>query len=229
MPRRRTESGNELLDLLEVLEAQHGAPPRPVPKTALDWVLWENVAYLVSDERRLEAYRAWKRACGLTPAGILALTPDEMLELSALGGMHATQRVRKLTGIAELVESEFGGDLGTVLGLPVSKARAALKRFPGIGAPGADKILLFTKTAAVPALESNGLRSLTRLGHVDEAKSYSTTYRHAVRWLADRADDDARTLIRAFGLLRVHGQTLCKNNAPDCDACPLVDSCPSAE
>ena len=40
----------------------------------------------------------------------------------------------------------------------------ALKRFPSIGDPGAEKILLFTRSYPVMALDSNGLRVLCRVG-----------------------------------------------------------------
>ena len=39
-----------------------------------------------------------------------------------------------------------------------------LKKFPAIGDPGVDKILLLTRTEPVMALDSNGLRVLVRLG-----------------------------------------------------------------
>lgn len=217
---------------LDELERLHGRPAAPRPKRALDWILWENVAYLVPDTKRAEAYRALERATGLTADGILALPPHELRELAALGGMHPDQRVRKLTAIAETVERDFDGDLEAALELPLPKARAALKRFPGIGDPGADKILLFTKTHARPALESNGLRVLVRLGLVAEAKSYSTTYRAATAVLAPLAPSThargCAWLVRAYELLRRHGQELCRNTAPECDACPLAASCPSA-
>jgi len=214
--------------LLDRLERQYGHPPRPLPKRALDWILWENAGYLVSDERRREAYRALERATGLEAAGILALPRDGLREIAALGGMHSDRRVEKLVAIASTVEQEFDGDLESALALPIPKARRALKKFPGIGDPGADKILLFTKTHALPSVESNGLRVLLRLGLVAEAKSYSTTYRAARSVLEQHADRGAVWLIRAFELLRIHGRELCKNNGPLCDACPLADGCPSA-
>ena len=80
----------------------------------------------------------------------------------------------------------------------------------------------------IPALESNGLRAIVRLGYAEEAKNYSTTYRAGTRVLAEHAERGGRWLMRAFALLRLHGQELCKNNAPLCDACPLADECPSA-
>lgn len=227
MPAR--SSATDLPARLDRLERLHGKPRRPLPKRALDWVLWENVAYLVSDERRAEAWRALEERTGLSADGILALPREALSELAALGGMHPDRRVGKLLAIAERVRDEHEGDLDRALALPLPKARSALKRFPGIAAPGADKILLFTRTAPVPALESNGLRVLVRLGHAREGKSYAATYRAGVEALAPFAERGCAWLIRAFQLLLTHGQALCKNNAPLCDECPLAERCPSAE
>jgi endonuclease III len=202
----------ELPAVLDQLEALHGRPARPVPKTALDWILWENAAYLVPDERRKQAFVALRQLTGLSAAGMLP-------EL----------RVKKLLDIAERVQSEFEGDLQKALRLPLPKARSALRKFPGIGAPGADKILLFTGTHALAALESNGLRALTRLGLAHEGKSYAATYASAMRALEPHLERGCPFLMRAFALLRVHGRELCKNSRPLCETCPLAGECPSAE
>jgi endonuclease III len=219
----------DLPALLDVLEQHHGRPRRPLPKRALDWVLWENAAYLVPDARRAQAYRALEERTGLSADGILALPRGALLELARLGGMHSDGRVAKWIAIAETVQDAFDGDLETALRLPLPKARRALRKFPGVGAPGADKILLFTRTHALPALESNGLRALLRLGLAQESKNYSATYRSAVAVLEPHAERGCAWLIRAFQLLRVHGQTLCKNSAPLCADCPLAAGCPSAD
>jgi endonuclease III len=214
--------------LLDQLERLYGAPSRPLPRRALEWILWENAAYLVPDERRAQAWRALRKRTRLRAEGILALPRRELQQIAALGGMQPDRRVTKWITIAELVQDSFDGDLEPVLGQPVAKARRALQRLPGIGRPGADKILLFTGTHAVPALESNGLRVLTRLGHVREATSYDRTYRDAVAVLEPHAGRGCPWLIRAHQLLRTHGQELCKNNIPRCDECPLEAGCPSS-
>jgi endonuclease-3 len=51
------------------------------------------------------------------------------------------------------------------------KAKKLLMRFPMIGEPGAEKILLFCGALAVLALESNGLRVLVRVGVAEERKT----------------------------------------------------------
>ena len=99
-----------------------------------------------------------------------------------------------------------------------------MRRFPGIGEPGAEKILLFAGRHALLAPESNGLRVLVRLGLVREEKSYAATYaaaREASRELPARIP----ALQEAHLLLQQHGRTLCRRSAPLCEACPLADGC----
>jgi endonuclease III len=154
---------------------------------------------------------------------------SELLALAAHGGMLAEARVGKWIAIAETVRERCGGDLETCLNGPVAEARRALKAFPGIGAPGADRILLFTGRHALPALESNGLRVLIRLGLAREGKSYAASYRDAVRGLEPFAPRGRAWLVRAHELLRRHGIELCRRSAPECERCPLDAVCPSAD
>jgi endonuclease-3 len=121
--------------------------------------------------------------------------------------------------------NEFEGDLERALAFAPNQARKALKKFPGIGEPGAEKILLFSGTEPVLALESNGLRTLLRLGFGEEQKNYAQSYKSAQRAAEALLPKTCAARQRAFHLLRAHGQALCKTTAPDCDACPLSDSC----
>ena len=210
---------------LDALEALHGPPAKPLPKRPLDWVWWENVAYLVADDRRAEAYRSLSKRVGLTAEAVQRAPREDLLEVARLGGMHPERRARTLAGIADLALEAGGGRLERLLRLPAAEARRILKRFPGIGDPGADKILLFCGIAPVLALESNGLRVAVRLGYGKEGKSYAATYRSAREALEPGLAKDCAELARAHRLLRAHGQTLCRRNAPDCDACPLADAC----
>ena len=218
----------DLPTLLDELERLHGPPRHLPPRKALEWILWENAAYLVSDERRQRAYTALRERTRLTPAGLLRLPRAELQEIAALGGMLPERRVEKLLAIAQTVQDEFDGDLEPALALPLAQARRALRNFPGIGAPGADRILLFTETHALPALESNGLRVLVRLGLAQEAKSYSTTYRSGSAALEPHSGRGCGWLMRAHDLLRAHGQALCKQSAPRCGECPLDERCPAS-
>src|SRR5215472_9671786 len=60
-----------LPQVVECLQAHYGK--QKPPKLAGPWemILWENVAYLADDERRLKAFRTLKRDVGIKPDEIL--------------------------------------------------------------------------------------------------------------------------------------------------------------
>jgi endonuclease-3 len=78
-------------------------------------------------------------------------------------------------------------------------------------------------------LESNGLRVLERVGYGRAQKNYGATYRSVQEALEGQIPPDAAALSRAHLLLRQHGKTLCRNNLPLCEACPLAPGCAFAK
>lgn len=212
---------SKLVDKLQ----QHYGSPAPVPSTdPLELVIWENIAYLASDNRRAEAFATLKQRIGTRPEQILAAKHSE---LAAIGktGILPDVSAEKLLAIAKIAYEEFDSDLRPVLKKPLPQAKKALKRFPGIGDPGAEKILLFTGSYPVMALDSNGLRVLYRVGFAEEQKNYSATYRLVQDAIHGQLPSDYDSLVRAHQLLRQHGQELCKRSKPRCADCPLSDSC----
>src|ERR1041385_5941413 len=105
--------------------------------------------------------------------------------------MNALGRTERLRKIGEITIAECDGNLLSHLRtLPPLKARALLKKYPGIGDPDADKILLFAGIAAIPSIDSNGLRTLVRLGFCSEEKTYAQTYRSAAVILSRAGNAD---------------------------------------
>ena len=139
--------------------------------------------------------------------------------------MHPEQRVSRLREIALIAMNEFDGDLKPALKLPLLKAKQALRKFPSIGEPGAEKILLLTRSYPILGLDSNGLRVVVRLGFGEEKKNYSATYRSVQEAIKDQLKKDYGWLINAHVLLRQHGKELCKTNRPLCEKCPVNKSC----
>jgi endonuclease-3 len=213
-----------LSQVIEQLQAHYGQPKVPKLNGPWEMVLWENVAYLADDDRRREAFQTLKNRVGTEPGQILSASDEALLEVTR-HGILAEQFATKLRSCAEIALEEFDGDLRPVLKLPFAKARKALQKFPGIGEPGAEKILLFNKVYPVLALDSNGLRVLLRLGFGEEKKSYSTTYRLVQKAVEEGLDRDYSWLIQAHLLLRQHGQELCKRTRPVCNQCPLAADC----
>lgn len=209
------------------LVASYGKSPSPVPRTPFEWVLFENVAYLVSDAKRELAFRALGKLTRFDPARIAAASAESLLEVTRLGGMHPQARVDRLKEIAELALELGGGTLQALLELSEKEAAKALARFPSIGAPGAAKILMACGAGKELALESNGLRVLLRLGFGTESKNYAQSYRSVQQALAAELPRTPAARLSAHLLLRTHGQQVCKRTSPDCDVCPLAARCPS--
>lgn len=222
MSRKRTDT--PLGGILQALRSYYGKPEPPAVTDPFEQILFENVAYLVSDDRRTEAFRLLRKLTGLKSERILAASRAALHQIGRKGIMPGNT-VEKLREIAATAFEEFDGDLSGVLRRPPKEAIKALKKFPSIGDPGAERILLFSGAVPVLALDSNGLRVLIRLGFGKEDRSYAKSYRSAQAAAQVQLPGDCAVLIEAYQLLRRHGQELCKTKYPRCEACPVRAEC----
>ncbi len=210
-------------DAVKLLRKHYGPPTLLPTADPFELILWENVAYLASPAHRREAFEQLKRSVGTAPEAILAADQSALERVTDRGILKA-RFAAKLRECALIALRDFGGDLDAVIRGPLDKAKRSLRTFPGIGEPGAEKILLFTGQQALLAPESNGLRVLVRLGLVREENSYARTYA-ASRRVASDMSTKASAMQEAHLLLHQHGQTLCKRANPLCDQCPLKSAC----
>ncbi len=223
----------KLKAILKRLEDFYGPPPKQKLRDPFEMMLWEMSAELATDEKRGAAFQALKKRIGSTPKKIAAASPLEMVEVTKLGGMEPARRAKRMQDAAVLAIEEFGGNLRSILKRPLKDAVKALRKFPSVGGPGAEKILLLTRSYPLLALESNGLRVLRRLGYgppvsSNDGKDYAAGYRAVREALAPQvAAAGFDTLIAAHHLLRRHGKELCKTSRPLCAKCPLARDCPS--
>ena len=211
--------------LIERLKRHYGAPALPPARGPFELVLWENACYLLTDERRREVFEGLRDRVGLNPTAILEASRDTLLTLAKRGGMRPETRVFRWLEIARITQDQFGGDLDNLLKERYAAAKKALKQFPNIGDPGAEKILLFCGACPDVPLESNGLRVLTRVGYGRAQKNYGAMYRSVQEDLATQLPRGPAALASAHLLLRQHGKTLCKNAQPACELCPVADMC----
>lgn len=221
-----TAKGLDLLGVVEGLRIHRDLPA--LPSDPFQLVLWDNIGALIPDERRAALFAEFGHKVGYEPGAILAADPALLLSIAERGGMRPLVRVERWQESAAIV-LERGGDLAATLrALPVAKARALLKRFPVIGDPGADKILLFAGIDARPSLDPNGLRSLVRLGFFPQQASYAASYKAGVTLLSTAGKPDREWLMAAYLRLRAHGKTLCRRGTPLCHACPFDPVCAHA-
>lgn len=210
--------------VVDTLAHFYGEPDPPPITDPFEMVVWENIAYLASDMQRAEAFYELRRRVGLRPGDIRKATHKALLSLTSreIVPENSMEKLRLAAGIAGQF---FEDDLTSLLKKPAAAAKKELRRFPSIGEPAAEKILLFNHKQAALALDSNGLRVLVRLGFAPEKKSYSATYKGVQQALAAQLPADCHALVRAHQLLRRHGQELCKRNNPICARCPLRAQC----
>jgi len=211
--------------VIKRLNSHYGRPTTPRLKDPLALILHENIGYLVNDEKRDEAFAALKKEVGLKPTDLLSTPLEKLVMITRLGGIHPELRAARLHESAQIVLNDFAGDLRNALKLPLPKAIKALKKFPSIGVPGAEKVLMFSRSYPVLALDSNGLRVLLRLGFGEEQRSYSSSYSSAQAAIKDQLPADYDYLIAAHLLLRQHGKELCRRQNPACEICPLKTDC----
>lgn len=211
--------------IIAKLKAYYGPLQPPKTSDPFELILWDNVAYLADDVRRERVFDELRNTVGLRPADILNAPVQELDKATRLGGVSPQLRSARLKECALIALNEFGGDLRVALKQPLTKAIKAFRQFPGFGIPGAEKILLFTGTHPILALDSNGLRVLLRLGFGTEKKNYSASYNSVREAIAGQTHNTCTALIETHQLLRLHGKTICKTNKPRCDQCPVSSVC----
>ncbi len=207
------------------LEAHYGKPAPPLTRDPFEMILLEKSGYLVPDEKRERAFLELKKRVGTTPDKIDRAPMELLEEIAAIGGIYADTRALRMKQSAQLALEE---DPSAAVKLEFRKARKAIAKYPMIGEPGAEKILLSSGAHRVLALESNGLRVVVRLGFGEEHRNYSTTYRAAQAAL-DIAGWTSAQLIAAHQLLRRHGKEICRSSDPGCEVCPVSRGCRFAE
>jgi endonuclease III len=214
---------------LDRLEKYYGKLSPPGPSDPYEMILYANCGYPANDITCRKGFDALRDQVGLRPEQILAASEAKLTAIMRLGGIVPELRATRLKEIASVVQDSYGGNLASVLKKPLPEATKALKQFPTIGDPGAEKILLFTKTAPVPAVPGAFVHVLHRLGFGKEAKSYSTGYRSAQDAVRAGLPQEYTALLRAYLLFQRHGRELCKRSRPMCRSCPLVLDCPYVE
>jgi endonuclease III len=187
--------------------------------------MWENACYLLPDARRREVFEGLRDRVGMDAEAIWKADRNVLMQLAARGGMRPETRVFRWREIARITLEQFAGGLDQILAWPYAKAKKALKLFPTIGDPGAEKILMFCSVAEELPLESNGLRVLSRIGFGRAEKEYGKMYRSVQEAIAGQVPRGAAAIARAHLLLRQHGKTICHTNGPECGECPVVDLC----
>src|ERR1051325_76967 len=165
--------------ILDSLESFHGRQEAGWPTEPYEFLIWWHCGYPASDANCAKGWAALTKLGGITPTELLESGTGRLGRALKAGGMVPELRALRLLEIAARVKDEFGGDLRAGLTGPISAARKALKKFPNIADPGADRILLFGELSPVAAVPSNCPHVPVRILYARERENYGVTYREA--------------------------------------------------
>lgn len=212
-------------DLLEKLESFYGPQEPSFPTDPYEFLVWWYCGYPASDAACGKGWASLKQQIGIEPERILAAKPAKLAAALKDGGMVPELRAERLKELAMRVKDEFGGDLrGALLG-PMPKVRRILKSFYSIADPGADRILLFAGIAPLAAVPSNCVHVPERILQGTEGENYNAAYREVQRAIAAEVPEKFDGRMRAYLLLKTHGQNICKRTNPKCLECPVKVKC----
>ena len=219
----------QITQVLDTLESFYGTLHPTAPTDPYEFLIWWQCGYPPSEERCAKGWQALIDQIGTAPQRLIANRPAKLAATLAAGGMVPALRAARLKEIATRVLEEHSGDLQSSLaGLSATQARKLLKTFPGIGNPGADRILLFARIEPLAAVPSACPHVLVRVTEGSVGDRYTATYAAAQQLQnALPAAFDAR--IRGYLLLSRHGRDLCKRTNPACQRCPLRPVCAFAK
>lgn len=212
-------------EILDQLEGFYGEQTPVWPTEPYLFLLWWYCGYPASDAACTKGWRELNSKIGTDPDKILAARPAVLAAALKPGGMLPELRAERMKEVAARIKDEFGGDLRAALTGPITKVRKILKSFPSIADPGTDRILLFAGIQSVAAVPSNCTGVLERIQLGAEEKNYNASYRVAQRVIDVEVPATIDARIRAYLLLKCHGQELCKRTKPKCNECPLRAVC----
>lgn len=213
-----------LTEILDRLESFYGRQQPDWPLDPYRFLVWWHCGYPASDAACAKGWASLNREIGIEPQALLEATPAKLTAALRPGGMVPELRMMRIKEIAQRVQHESAGDLRAALA-GSTRARATLKKFPGISNPGADRILLFAGIEPVAAVPSNCPHVLVRIRRGPERTNYGANYTEAQTIIEHETPPKQDVRERAYLLLKQHGQTLCKRTKPACDKCPIHASC----
>jgi len=222
--------------ILDQLERHYGPQELSGPDNPYEMILFANCGYPAADISCAKGFNPLKAEVGTKPEQILKASSAKLAKLTRDAGMFPELRAERLKVIARIATENFGGDLNWALERTMKdektpeekrlkRAKRALKEFPIIGEPGADKIILFAGLAPGAAVPSAQTGVPQRIFFGTEDKNYGKGYRAAQEAMNAELPQDFAARRRAYSLLKKHGQEICKSTNLKCEICPISRMC----
>ncbi len=181
----------------------------PWRRTADPYAIW--VSEVMLQQTRVDTVRDYYHRWLDRFPTVHVLARAEIDEvLLAWKGLGYYSRARNLHAAARVVRERHGGDL------PADPA--ALRALPGVGEYTAGAVASIAYGVAIPAVDGNVRRVLSRLYDLPAPGPATLRGLAAALLPADRPGDFNQALMEL-------GATICTPKRPACDACPIADRC----
>lgn len=166
------------------------------------------------------AIRNLKEADLLSLIGLLSCEESELAKLLRPARYHV-QKARKLRAFCEVVEDEYGGDLGAFLSQDLKLLRPRLLSIYGIGPETADAIILYAAEKPIFVIDAYTHRIFHRLGYFNEKMSYQVMQ----CFFMEHLPLDVPLYNEYHAQIDALGHHTCFKRNPCCKGCPLADLC----
>jgi endonuclease III len=167
--------------------------------------------------------RAYGKLSGrfeITPEVLAKAKISEIEDCIRVGGLYQN-KARAIQTASKIILEKFGGNLSSILSLPVEEARTNLMEMPGVGPKTADVVLLFSADKPTIPVDTHVNRVSKRLGLAPQKGDYEAI-RQSLQSLYLPKD-----YVSVHMLLIAHGRKTCKAQNPQCQTCPVSRVCPS--
>ncbi|MYH60602.1 MAG: A/G-specific adenine glycosylase [Caldilineaceae bacterium SB0675_bin_29] len=208
----------QIADRLTAWQAQQlrELPWRRDPAGARDaYSVW--VSEVMAQQTRLSVVEAYfNRWMEQFPTLEALASADQQEVLKLWEGLGYYSRARNLHRAAQIVVSEFGGQL--------PRTRAELLTLPGIGEYTAGAILSLAFGQHEPVLDGNAKRVISRLWDIETRIDLRSTENRL--WRLSRKMVEAASAPGAMneGLMEL-GALVCRRRNPLCHGCPVQSNC----
>lgn len=169
---------------------------------------WTNASKVIDALRQAEA---------LTPEAVRGLERADLERLIRPAGFYRA-KAATLRAFCEWVEK--AGGLSQFLSMSTLALRSALLSIRGIGDETADAILVYAAGKPSFVVDAYTRRVLERLGWIRGMESYAEIQAAFTTALSR----DVNVYAELHALIVHHGKTHCRSR-PQCESCPLMESC----
>lgn len=201
---------------------QHWWPGDSPTEVVVGAILTQNTAWQ-NVERAIERL---KDADALDLRAIHRMSEPDLTALIRPAGTYRVKAAR-LKAFAAALSDEFAGDLDTMLGGPLTEARARLIAIHGIGPETADAILLYAGERPTFVVDAYTKRLLRRHHLISDQwpgrpRPDRATYEDIRALFHESIEPDVAVYNEYHALIVAVGKTHCRKTAR-CDGCPLAD------